>query len=221
MTYIDTARKKQNGKVYERHLLRRAYREGGKIKRETIANISSCTPAEIAAMKLALKYKHDLSALCSIKDTVSLGLGKSVGAVWVLYQVAKRLGIESALSGTREGKLALWQVISRVINKSSRLGAVRLAGEHACSEVLGLADFNEDSLYQNLDWLSEHQSFIEKRLFNNRRSYTETQLFLYDVTSSYFEGDKNELADWGYNRDKKRGKKQIVIGLNNYALSSD
>jgi len=118
MTYIDTARKKKNGKVYERHLLRRAYREGGKIMRETVANISSCTLGEIAAIKLALRYKHDLSALCSIKDTVSLGLGKSVGAVYVLYQMAKRLGIEAALGGTNEGKLALWQVISRAINKA-------------------------------------------------------------------------------------------------------
>ena len=213
MTYVDTARKKKNGKVYERHLLRKAYREGGKIKRETLGNISSCTPEEIAAIKLALQYKHDLSALCSIKDTVSLGLDKSVGAVWALYQVAKRFGIEKALGNSREGKLALWQVISRVINKSSRLGAVRLAGEHACSEVLGLEAFNEDSLYENLDWLCEQQSSIEKRLYNNRSKHAETQLFLYDVTSSYLEGDKNELADWGYNRDKKRGKKQIVIGL--------
>ena len=212
MTYIDTARKKKNGKVYERHLLRRAYREGGKIKRETIANISSCTPGEIATIKLALRYKHDLSALCSIKDTLSLGLGKSVGAVYVLYQVAKRLGIEAALGSTNEDKLALWQVISRAINKSSRLGAVRLAGEHAC-EILGLSGFNEDNLYENLDWLDEHQSSIEKRLFRNRGTHTETQLFLYDVTSSYFEGDKNELAEYGYNRDKKHGKKQIVIGL--------
>jgi len=213
MTYIDTARKKKNGKVYERHLLRRAYREGGKIMRETVANISSCTLGEIAAIKLALRYKHDLSALCSIKDTVSLGLGKSVGAVYVLYQMAKRLGIEAALGGTNEGKLALWQVISRAINKSSRLGAVRLAGEHACSEILGLSGFNEDNLYKNLDWLNDHQSIIEKRLFKNRNSHSETQLFLYDVTSSYLEGDKNELSDWGYNRDKKHGKKQIVIGL--------
>jgi hypothetical protein len=185
MTYVDTAEKKRNGKVYTRHLLRRAYREGGKIKRETIANISSCRPEEIAAIKLALKHKHDLSALCSIEETVSLGLGKSVGAVWVLYQTAKRLGIEDALGVTREGKFALWQVMSRAINKSSRLGAVRLAEEHACSEVLGLTEMNEDTLYKNLDWVYENQSSIEGRLFENRRSQRETQLFLYDVTSSY------------------------------------
>jgi transposase len=213
MTYVDTARKKKNGKVYERHLLRKAYRENGKIKRVTIANISSCSPEEIFAIKLALKHKHDLSALCSVKDSVSLSLGKSIGAVWVLYQVAKRLGIEQAIGSDRDGRLALWQVISRVINQSSRLGAVRLAGEHACCEVLGLDDFNEDSLYRNLDWLCEHQFSIEKRLFDYRSIDKKTELFLYDVTSSYLEGDKNELSDWGYNRDKKSGKKQIVIGL--------
>jgi len=213
MTYVDTARKNKNGKVYERHLLRKSYREDGKVKHTTIANISSCTPEEIAAIKLALKHKHDLSALCLVKESVSLSLGKSVGAVWVLHQIGRRLGLEQALGKTREGKLAMWQLISRAINQSSRLGAVRLAEEHACCEVLGLKDFNEDSLYRNLDWLCMHQSSIEGRLFRHRKSDTGTELFLYDVTSSYLEGDKNELSDWGYNRDKKNGKKQIVIGL--------
>ena len=77
---------------------------------------------------------------------------------------------------------------------------------------MDLEAFNEDTLYKNLNWLHDNQSSIEKRLFRNRKVES-SELFLYDVTSSYLEGDKNELADWGYNRDKKRGKKQIVIGL--------
>lgn len=212
MTYIDTARKKKNGKVYERHLLRQSIREGVKVKHITLGNISSCSPEEIEAMKLALKLKGNLSELCSVKDAVSLQQKESVGAVLALYQVARRLGIEKALGSSREGKLALWQVIARVIDHGSRLSAVRLASEHAGCGILDLESFNEDTLYKNLDWLHENQSSIEKRLFRNRKVES-SELFLYDVTSSYLEGEHNELADYGYNRDKKRGKKQIVIGL--------
>jgi transposase len=73
--------------------------------------------------------------------------------------------------------------------------------------------FDEDDLCDNLDWLAAHQEAIENRLFADRHASPPPSLFLYDVTSSYLEGDRNELADWGYNRDKKRGKKQIVIGM--------
>jgi transposase len=91
---------------------------------------------------------------------------------------------------------------------------VRLAKTFAACEVVGFArGFCEDQLYENLTWLAENQQEIEKRLFTSRRGQVKPELFLYDVTSSYLEGDQNALADWGYNRDKKRGKKQIVIGL--------
>jgi transposase len=91
---------------------------------------------------------------------------------------------------------------------------VRLAKTFAACEVVGFArGFCEDQLYENLTWLAENQQEIETRLFTSRRGQVKPELFLYDVTSSYLEGDQNALADWGYNRDKKRGKKQIVIGL--------
>jgi transposase len=90
-----------------------------------------------------------------------------------------------------------------------------LANTHALADVLNLEyGFNEDRLYQNLKWLHKNQAGIEDRLFNFRyRQNQKCELFLYDVTSSYLEGDKNELAEYGYNRDGKKGKKQIVIGL--------
>ena len=80
-------------------------------------------------------------------------------------------------------------------------------------EILGIRKLDEDDLYENLSWLAEQQEEIEKKLFRARFPKATPTLFLYDVTSSYLEGDCNELADWGYNRDKKRGKKQIVVGL--------
>lgn len=80
--------------------------------------------------------------------------------------------------------------------------------------MLKIKQFNEDDLYDILDWLSDNQEVIEDRLFKHRNGGKEiSDIFLYDATSSYLEGDKNELASYGYNIDKKKGKKQIVIGL--------
>ena len=90
---------------------------------------------------------------------------------------------------------------------------MRLAGQHAASDLLGLAGFDEDAFYANLDWLCSQQAEIEDRLFRMLDLSDASGLFLYDLTSSYLEGTHNELSAFGYNRDGKRGKKQIVIGL--------
>jgi transposase len=213
--YLDSSTTKQGDKIYIRHLLRESYREGKSVKHRTIANLSHCSPDEIEAVRLALKHKKQLTELIQgntkNKEEDDFKQGLSVGAVWVISDIARQIGITTALGNTREGKLALWQVIARVIDQGSRLSAVRLAGYHAACDVVGLGKFNEDNLYTNLDWLAEHQATIEDRLF--KESIRSNGLYLYDVTSSYLEGTHNELAAFGYNRDKKRGKLQIVIGL--------
>jgi transposase len=117
------------------------------------------------------------------------------------------------LGEDRNGKLALWQVIARLLGQGSRLSATRLAASHGACDVLGLEAFNEDNLYRNLAWLSDNQEAIEKRLFRMRYGKAAPQLFLYDVTSSYLEGTKNSFGAFGYNRDGKKGKLQVVIGL--------
>src|SRR6267143_2372609 len=177
--YIDTSHLTRGGKTYTRHLLRESYRANGKVLHRTIANVSHCSEAEIAAMRLALRHKEALEHLGT----------------------------------TREGKLALWQVMARVIDQGSRLSAVRLAMSHAACDVLGLDPFDEDALYENLDWLANKQAAVEDRLYAQRTQSKPVPLFLYDVTSSYLEGAHNELAAFGYNRDGKKGKRQIVIGL--------
>ena len=207
--HVDTAK---SGK-YVRHLLRDSFRADGKVKHRTIANISHCSPEEIRAIKLALQHKDDLTALVAWREDVSLHQGVSCGAVWVVYDLARQLGIHAALGSTRQGKLALWQIIARVIDQGSRLSAVRLAASHGACDILGLDSFNEDDLYANLDWLDEHQQPIEDRLFATLAPSDSGGLFLYDVTSSYLEGVHNELAAFGYNRDGKKGKRQITIGL--------
>jgi Transposase DDE domain len=211
--YIDTSHITRGGKTYTRHLLRESYRANGKVLHRTIANVSHCSAAEIEALRLALRHKESLEHLGTIQDAITLKQGLSFGAVWTVYHIARRLGIEQALGTTREGKLALWQVMARVIDQGSRLSAVRLAMSHAACDVLGLGPFDEDALYGNLDWLAGAQASVEDKLFAQRTKTKPVGLFLYDVTSSYLEGTHNALAAFGYNRDGKKGKRQIVIGL--------
>lgn len=211
--YLTEVRSRSKNKIYRCILLREAYRQGGKVKNRTLANLSHGTPGEIEAIRLALAHKSDLTVLGSLAEAVEVCEGVSIGAVWTVYQVARRLGIERALGTQRAGKVALWQVMARVIDQGSRLSAVRLAQTHAACDILGLRGFDENDLYEDLGWLADHQRAIERRLFRARQAEQKPKLFFYDVTSSYLEGQCNELAAWGYNRDKKAGKPQIVIGL--------
>jgi len=210
--YVDCCRTK--GK-YKRYLLRESFRQNGQVKHRTIANLSGCSPEEIRAIQLALSHKEQLEEMLQSNTGVELQQGLSVGAVWVVYQLARQLGITQALGNTQEGKLALWQVIARVIDQGSRLSAVRLAGGHAACDILGLEKgFTEDHLYRNLDWLEEQHARIEERLYRKLYPAGERpELFLYDVTSTYLEGVHNEWAAFGYNRDGKKGKMQIIVGL--------
>jgi transposase len=202
-----------NGKTYTSIYLRESFRDGPHVHKRDIANLTHCDPREIAAIELALQHKGNLSVLASL-DQVQILQGPSVGAVWTLFQTACHLGIHSALGTDFTGQLALWQVLARVLDQGSRLSAVRLAQVHAATDVLSIRrGFDENDLYANLTWLSQHQESIEKQLFAARRGTSKPDLFLYDVTSSYLEGDDNALGAYGYNRDGKKGKKQIVIGL--------
>jgi len=212
--YVDSSSVTSKSGTYTRYLLRKCYRENGKIKHETIANLSSCSDEEITAIKLALKHKSNIQSVTSI-ESVSLEQGLSVGAVWTLKLVAERLGITKALGRVRMAVLALWLVIARLIDQGSRLSAVRLAGTHAACDVLGIKkSFNEDTLYEVLDWCCEKQQVIEDMLYRMRyKDQIPPRIYLYDVTSSYLEGQQNELGEYGYCRDGKKGKKQIVIGL--------
>jgi len=202
-----------NGKVYQSVYLRESYRVGKQVRKRNIANLTHCDPKEVAAIELALQFKGDLTALGSLRQ-IQLRQGPSVGAVWTLHEVAVRLGIPQALGPGFASQLALWQVLARVLDQGSRLSAVRLAQAHAACDVLGIRrGFDENDLYANLGWLSQQQASIEQRLFAARRGQQKPELFLYDVTSSYLEGQQNAYGDYGYPRDGKKGKKQIVIGL--------
>jgi hypothetical protein len=202
-----------NGKVYESVYLRESYRVGPHVRKRNIANLTHCDPKEVAAIELALQFKGDLAALGALHQ-IQLRQGPSVGALWTVYEVAGRLGLPAALGSGFASQLALWQVLARVLEQGSRLSAVRLAQVHAACDVLSIRrGFDENDLYANLSWLSQQQAAIEQRLFAARRGPRKPELFLYDVTSSYLEGQENAYGDYGYGRDGKKGKKQIVIGL--------
>lgn len=213
--FVDDSTYRRNGKTYRRVLLRNAYRTQGKVRHDTLANLSQCTDDEIQALKLALKHKGRLGELGTLEDNIGAQQGSAVGAVWVLNQLAKQLGITQALGAHRLATLARWLVFATLIEQGSRLSAVRLAQRHAVCDIVNLENFNEDDLYQAMDWLAQRQNDIEQKLFNHRYQNQSQPpvLYLYDVTSSYLEGEHNELAEYGYNRDGKKGKKQIVIGL--------
>ncbi|MHB8360536.1 MAG: IS1634 family transposase [Thermoplasmataceae archaeon] len=211
--HVEEGKTRIGGKEYTRVLIRDSYREGNKVKHRTIANISKCSPNEILAIKLALKYKENLADFLIDRNDIDTNQGLSVGAVFSLFKTAQDLNIVKALGNTEKAKRALWMILARLIEPGSRMANVRLAQRHAAIDILGMEKFNEDDLYDALDWIDTNQRSIEKKLFTSRYKEKKPVLYLYDVTSSYLEGEKNEYADWGYNRDKKKGKKQIVIGL--------
>jgi len=190
-------------------LLRESYREGGKVKTRTIANLTKWPPERIAAMERLCKGEFDGW------DGGEVTSGEIFGVLFALKHLADQVGITRVLGTSAEGRLNLFLVLARIAHGGSRLSAVRWAGQHAVGDVLGLGEFDEDGLYAALDWLAAQQGRIERELYQEhvKRHGKPPALVLYDVTSSYFEGESNELAEYGYNRDGKKGKLQIVIGL--------
>jgi len=217
------------GKVYNSIWLKESYRENGKVKSRYILNLKNWSEEAINALQLALNSENKTNAaskndsmpdkyesmqICPQQITLEQGL--SVGALFTVFQIAGRLGIIDALGNDFQAKLALWQICARVIEQGSRLSAVRMANLHAAVSIIQFKQgFTENDLYDNLKWLAQHQQSIEDRLFIHRypKKDAAPNFFLYDVTSSYLEGEKNELAQFGYNRDKKKGKLQIIVGL--------
>ena len=162
--FIDDQTFTQNGKIRKRVLLRNSYRVNGKVRHNTIANLSQCSDEEIEAIKAALKHKGDLEKLTNATEQVKTKQGLAVGAVWVLHQLSQRLGINKALGQSREAKLVLWLILATVIEQGSRLSATRMAQRHAVCDILQIDSFNEDDLYKAMDWLNDRQQQIETDL---------------------------------------------------------
>jgi transposase len=190
-------------------LLRESFRQDGKVRTRTLANLSHWPPERIEALDRLLHGDFDHAVLSEPT------LGPVFGLLYALKQIADQIGLTAALGTSERGRLSLFLILARIAHQGSRLSAVRWAQDQAVREVLGLRGFDEDDLYAALDDLCQHQEKIEQALYRRylRQRGSPPRLFLYDVTSSYLEGMHNELGAFGYNRDGKRGKLQIVIGL--------
>jgi len=215
MFITEVVSKGKKGKSYTSILLRESCRVGDKVKSKTLAVLTHLPQHVLEAVRQAVAQPADsLANLAQASDgSLRLRTAESFGALWTVHQVAQQLGIKIALGVTRQAELGYWQVLARVLRPgTSLLAMVRLAATCAAAAMLGWRmAFTEDDLYLNGAWLEGRHAVIERRLWQSR-SATDP-LFLYDVTSSYMEGEYNALAAWGYNRDHKEGKKQVVVGL--------
>lgn len=175
-----------------------------RVVHHTLANLSRLPEPLIALIELYCKGQVPAGTAPPVQ------MGCCYGLLAGLHALAGELGLVAALGPDRQAKLALFMIYARIAWQGSRLAAVRWAEDHAVAEVLGLTSFDEDDLYRALEWLQANQERIERALAPKPEAGAS---FLYDVTSSYFEGQCNELAAHGYNRDGKRYKKQVVAGL--------
>ncbi len=217
--FIKRNRSRQQGKTYTSVLLVEGVREALKrppgrppkdapvkthVVHRTLANLSRLPEPLIALIE------HYCKGKVATGETPKVQMGSCYGALAGLHALAGELGLVTALGSDRVAKLALFLIYARVARQGSRLAAVRWAEDHAVAEVLGVESFDEDDLYGALEWLEANQERIERAL---APKIDPGAIFLYDVTSSYLEGQDNELAAYGYNRDGKRYKKQVVAGL--------
>ena len=132
----------------------------------------------------------------------------------VLHGLAWEIGLVQAVGEqSRSQRLALFLIFARLAHQGSRLSAARWSEDRAVKEILPVGSFDEDDLYAALEDLQQRQESIEAALAPKAVAPSARAIYLYDVTSVYFEGLENELADFGYNRDGKKGKKQLVAGL--------
>ncbi len=195
-------------------LLRQAWREGKRIRRKTIANLSKLPPHTVNGIRTLLKGGL---AFPRLDQAVSIRRSLPHGHVAAILGLCHQLGLPRSLhrSPSRSRKLALAAIAARLLRPASQLATARSLSPDSNSSSLGsllaLGPVSGNELLAMLDWLRQRQPWIQRSLA--RRHLQDGTLLLYDVSSSYFEGHCCPLAAFGYNRDGKQGKRQIVCGL--------
>ena len=206
--HVVTTSRQYKGKVYEAHLLRRSYREDGKVKNETLGNISHLPPHLIEIIRRSLKGETFLAEDEALQVVRSLPHGDGAA----VYEMARALGFPDLLGpACRERDLALALIVSRVLHPASKLASGRYLADTSLGQDLAVPADDTDALYGALDWLGERQDAIERQLA--RRHLAPDALVLFDLTSSYLTGTHCPLAARGYSRDGRRGTLQITYGL--------
>lgn len=206
--HVSTTRRHYKDKVYETTLLRRSYREGGKVKTETLANLSHLPAETIALIRESLAGKTHVEAGAGWEIERSLPHGH-VAAVWA---IADKLGLAGLLGPPcPERDVALALVVARVVRPASKLATTRWWAGTTLAADSGVGQATADDVYSAMDWLVGRQQLIEAALA--RRHLSPGGRVLYDLSSSWVEGRRCPLASRGYSRDGKAGKEQIEYGL--------
>ena len=194
-------------------LLREGWREGGKVKKRTLANLSKWPKAKVDALRRVLKNEP----LVGREEAFDIARSRPHGHVAAVLGTLKRLRLGRLIGPQRspERDRVVAMIVARVLDPGSKLATARNLAEatagDSLADALGLGAVDEDDLYAAMDWLLKRQARIERALA--RRHLEEGALVLYDLTSAYLEGRKCPLAKRGHSRDGKRGKLQIEFGL--------
>ena len=194
-------------------LLREGWRENGKVKKRTLANLTKWPPQKIDALRRVLRNEP----LVGREDAFDIQRSLPHGHVAAVLGTLRKLRLDRTIAGadSPERRRVLAMIVARIVDPGSKLATARgLAADTArdsLAETLALGEIDEDDLYAAMDWLLERQDAIERRLA--RRHLKDGALVLYDLTSVYLEGRRCPLGRRGYSRDGKRGKLQIEFGL--------
>ena len=190
-------------------LLRESYRENGKVKNRTLANLSHLPAEQIQLLRRVLRGEN----LVSPEEAFRIIRSKPHGHVQAVLDMIRQLRLDQLLAAKpcRERDLVMGMIVQQVIFPCSKLGATRHWHTTSLAEQLQVSDADHDDLYAAMDWLLERQERIENKLAT--RHLTEGSLVLYDITSSYYEGHTCSLAKFGHNRDGKVDRPIIVYGV--------
>ena len=200
---------RQKGREYVSVLLRNSYREDGRVKKQTLANLSHLPEPLIELIRGWLRGERYLAAGEAVRIVRSLPHGH----VAAVLGMARSLGLEALLERppSRRRDLAVALIVARVLAPCSKLATARTFGQSTLGAVLGVEGATEDELYGALDWLTARQARVERALA--RRHLAPGSLVLYDLTSTYVEGSHCPLAAHGHSRDHRPDRAQIEFGL--------
>ncbi len=206
--HVSTTTRRSGENEYNATLLRRSYRQDGKVKKETLANLSHLPPEAIDAIRAVLAGKTVMSVDQAFEIERPPGRARHRGAD---DGASARAGEAAGPLTVPGADLCVAMIVGRVIGPGSKLGMVRTLGQSTLAQECGVVGADEDDLYAAMDWLVERQDRIEDRLA--ARHLRDGEMVLYDVSSSYFEGRTCPLGKRGYSRDGRPGLPQIIYGL--------
>jgi transposase len=190
-------------------LLREGWREGKKVCKRTLANLSDWPAQKVATLRRVLKDEP----LVSPEDAFAIERSWPHGHVEAVLETVRHIGLDKLIGAkrSRERDLVLAMIVERLIAPCSKLATTRMWHSTTLAQLLEVEDADEEELYAAMDWLLERQGRIEKRLA--ARHLGEGRQVLYDVSSSYYEGHTCPLVQFGHSRDGKRGKPILVYGV--------